>query len=108
MAMRGRWKAGVERFCPHEVVCIEKRQWMGVSMSEKMELRLVIDGPALKGVRLRARLEIFDGRLPDDCEPTTEELTARIAAEGSIARRTEAFCWSQRERIGQGVVNLAA
>lgn len=80
----------------------------GVSMSERMGLGLVIDGPAPKEARRRARLEISDGRLPDDCEPTTEELAARIAAEGSIARGTEAFCWSQRERIGQGAVNLAA
>lgn len=108
MAMRGRWRAGVERFCPHEVVCIGKSKWMGVSMSEKMELRLVIDGPALKGALRRARLETFDGHLPDDCEPTTEKLAARIAAEGSIARGTEAFCWSQLERIGQGAEYLAA
>lgn len=44
-------------------------------MSEAIELRLVIDVPALKGVRRRAQLENFDGHQPDDYEPTTEELT---------------------------------
>lgn len=51
------------------------RQWMEVSMSEAIELRLVIDGAVLKGVRRWAQLENFTGGWPADYEPTTEELT---------------------------------
>lgn len=51
------------------------RQWMEVSMSEAIELRLVIDGAVLKGVRRWAQLENSTGGWPADYEPTTEELT---------------------------------
>lgn len=44
-------------------------------MCEAIELRLVIDGPVLKGVRRWAQLENFTGGWPADYEPTTEELT---------------------------------
>lgn len=44
-------------------------------MSEAIELRLVIDGAVLKGVRRWAQLENFTGGWPADYEPTTEELT---------------------------------
>ena len=51
-----------------------RRQWMEVSMSDAIELRLVIDGPILRGVRRWAQLENFAGGWPADYEPTTEEL----------------------------------
>lgn len=52
-------------------------------MCEAIELRLVIDGPVLKGVRRWAQLENFDGHRPDDYEPTTEELS--LAAREMLA-----------------------
>lgn len=47
-------------------------------MRKAIELRLVIDGPALNGVRRWAQLENFDGGWPDDYERTTEELSLAV------------------------------